>query len=186
MTCIVGLVDKKTKEIILAADRGLFMDEEVMISDHPKVFYKEFNGGKLNMMFGVCGDASFCDEIEILDFNNLLIPPGYDKPVKVYMKEIFIPYLKASIHNLKKLIGESNFLVAIMGELFFIDSALAVNVLPESGYAVGSAASYARGALVALKDVDMSIEDKARIALEAAEQCSIYCRGPFDYITLSE
>lgn len=184
MTCIVGLKDSKTGKIVLGSDRGLFIDEEVIITDHPKVFSKTFDNDTKKFVIGICGDASFCDKIEIIDFDDLTLDGYEGLPAKYFLKEKFIPYLEDAISNVRKVMSGSDFLIAIEDDLFYVDSTLSVTQCPDWGMATGSAGKWARGALYALKDLDLHPIDKAEIALKAAEQCSIYCRGPFDFIEL--
>lgn len=187
MTCIVGVRDRKSKSIVFGSDRGLFLDSEVIISDNPKIFSKSYHGGKKNFIVGACGDASFCDKFEIADFNDLIIDDAYTKiDIKHFVKEKLIPYLEISIPNVKKLVSESNFLLGIEDSIFYIDSALSVTKCPDWGMATGSAGSWARGALFALKEYDIPAHEKIKIALSASEQCCTECRGPFDYLELTE
>lgn len=74
---------------------------------------------------------------------------------------------------------DSSFLVANPSGIFHVSGNLTVSEFQEF-YAVGSGASYALGALQALRDEPLSAEAMARRACEAAMAFDIYCGGELD------
>lgn len=74
---------------------------------------------------------------------------------------------------------DSSFLVANRAGIFHVSGNLTVSEFQEF-YAVGSGASYALGALQALRDGPLSAEAMARRACEAAMAFDIYCGGELD------
>ena len=185
MTCIVGYVDKKTKTVYLGADRGIFIDDsELVISNFPKILSKDI-GEEDRFIMGICGDHYFCDRLESLDYTTIKITKTDEKSPAKFLKSKFVPFLRENISS--KEVGNSSFLIGIFGKLFWIDSEFSVIDPPGDGIAIGSAGTHARGALYALNQTDnkLTAEQKILKALEIAEQCSTYCRGPFDILGLS-
>lgn len=179
---------KKKSRVVIGSDRGLYDGEtgSAEVSPHPKIFTRQLDGGE-DFIMGACGDCAFGDQLEMIDFSKIKVKKEHRKDAGKFLKEIFVPVLKKRVKPCK----ESEILIAIFDSLYKLDEEFAVIATGETGFAIGSAAPPARAVLYALHKVNeqrgrkkIDALEMVSLALQAAESCSMYCRGPFDIMEL--
>jgi hypothetical protein len=195
MTCIVGFCDfgkgKKKSRVILGSDRGLYDDASgsAEVSPHPKIFGRRMGGTGDEFIIGACGDCILGDLLEQIDYTKIKVLPEHQKDAGVFLKKVFVPFLKKS--TVKKIGKDSEVLIGVFDTLYRIDDGFGVVAVGEYGMAIGSANAPARATLYALHKINqqggrkkIDAYEMVRLALEAAESCSMWCRGPFDLMEL--
>lgn len=179
MTCIVGYIDKENNNVVIGGDSAGSNGSYIVARKDTKIFR---NGD-----FIIGGTSSF-RMIQLLRFQ--LILPLIKKPIYEYMCTDFITAVRQCFSNNGFMQKTANgddiggqFLVGYKNMLFNIDDDFQVgeNMLPFN--ACGCGADFALGALYALKDRKISIEDKVLKSLEAAGLYSCGVCGPFNILT---
>lgn len=172
MTCIVGLLDKKTKKVFMGADSAGVGDMDIAIRRDAKIFK---NGDFL------IGCTTSFRMIQLLRYS--LSPPKVEKEIYEYMCTDFINAVrecfKVGGFLMKDTDGQEKggqFLVGYKNRLFKIGSDFQVAENMDGIDAVGCGYAYALGALSAL-----NIPPKERIlkALEASARFSAGVAKPF-------
>jgi len=175
MTCIVGIVDKKAKRVVIGGDSAGVADSNIFIRKDEKVFKnKDF----------IIGCTSSFRMIQLLRFS--FNPPKIEREIFEYMCTNFIDEVRNCFKNggyLQKFTdGDEKggvFLVGCKDRLFKIDNDFQVAENLNGINACGCGQDFALGALYVLLEEDISIEDKALKALEAAEYSSQNVCRPF-------
>lgn len=195
MTCIVGLVKGGIVHLgadSLGADVATYA---VQTRRKPKVFKKgEF-------VFGFTTSFRMGDILQY-QFNPPEIPLEddwtQDEILSHYMHTTFVEAVrtlfKASGFAKKENDHESGgeFMVGIRGRLFTIEPDYQIGETADNFDAIGSGMQIARGALFILQRGPLmrgnleDIEACLRAALEAAEHCSAYVRGPYHFVSTEE
>lgn len=80
--------------------------------------------------------------------------------------------------------NDSILLVGIQGRIFRVDSNYQMYEINEDYTCIGSGSSYARGALYVTKCMEIPIDTKVGLALEAACHYNIYCSEPFSILSI--
>lgn len=193
----------------MGSDRGLFGDDTVDISPYPKIFSRKFNDGD-EFIIGACGDCYFGDKLEQVDYKNMFysVPDKKDpkgkttlkKFVKVteadrknpgkFLKTKFVPALKEHLDLVLDKKQEFDILIGVFDSIYLINEDWAVITIGEHGTAIGSGNMPAKAALYAMHEISKNYKtiDPTIIittALEAAQNTSTFCRGPFDLLELS-
>ena len=179
MTCIVGMVDKKNKNVIIGADSGGSSDTNTFIRKDGKVF----KNGEF-----VIGCTSSFRMIQLLRFS--FIPPEINgKDIYEYLCTDFINAVRECFKNNGYLYkgqgGEESggtFLVAYKDRLFKIEDDFQVGETTSEFNSCGSGEDLALGALFSLADTNLDVEKKLRKSLEAAEYFSSSVSSPFHFI----
>ena len=190
MTCIVGYVDKKTKQVYLGSDRGVFYgvdDAEFHVSSRPKIFKRTLNDGQDEFIMGASGDCRFGDILEEVDFNSLKVLEKEKKKVDKFLRAKFIPFLKAKFAA-KKEKADFEILIGIYGNIFVINDDWSVLDVPKTGFAIGAASIPAKGSLYTSHKLNKSGRLKSErivlLALESSESNTTCCKAPFDILTI--
>lgn len=178
MTCIVGLVDSKTKTVLIGADSQGTGGFTISNRKDGKVFK---NGDF------VMGCTSSYRMIQLLRFS--LKPPHLqDKEIYEYMCTDFIDAVRKCFTDggfmQKWTDGDQKggtFLVAHKDRLFKIENDFQVGELVEGYDSCGCGEEFALGSLYATKRVDKELEPKERVlhALYAAAHFSAGVGSPF-------
>lgn len=176
MTCIVGMIDRKTNKVIIGADSAASTNDSVVIRKDTKVFKK----GAF-----VIGCTSSFRMIQLLRFK-LVLPDINDKDIYEYLCTDFIDavrecfseggFLQKDKDN-QELGGQ--FLVGYKDRLFMVDSDFQVAESDNDYSCIGCGESYAMGALYAVENEEINAYEKVYKALHAAALFSPFVGEPF-------
>lgn len=180
MTCIVGLVDKRSNKVIIGGDSASSSDSEMFLRKDVKVFK---NG---NFIFGCTSSFRM---IQLLRFS--FIPPEIkSKDIYQYMCTDFINEVrecfKVGGYLQKYATGDDKggtFLVAYKNRLFNIQNDFQVGENLNGIDACGSGANFAIGSLFTVSKTDYNPNDKILKALECSEYFSLGVKRPFVLIS---
>lgn len=197
MTCIVAVTDGRT--VILGGDSAAAQGQELRVRADPKVFLAGNH-------YAIGFTTSFRMG-QILRYSvELPEPPSKSEPVDLerFMVAEFVPVVRQAFvdHGFAKTVrfsppGDRSFseegqefgglfLVGVAGQIFEIrqDYHIAQPAVPYS--AVGCGASVALGALHALQSYEeISLEERASMALAASEAYCASVRRPFHFVGLT-
>lgn len=176
MTCIVGIVDKKTKRVVIGGDSASTSGENINTRKDPKVFK--------NGEFAIGCTGSF-RMMQLLRFS--FKPPEIkSKDIYEYMCTDFINEVRECFKKggfLQKYTeGDEKggkFLVAYKNKLFQIQDDFQVGESLDGIEICGCATDFASGALFVLSKQNIPTGQKVIKALEAAEYLSPFVRRPF-------
>ena len=175
MTCIVGIIDKKNKSVIIGGDSAGTSGNDVTVRKDVKVFR---NG---DFLFGCTSSFRMT---QLLRFK-LKIPPVNKKDLYEYMCSDFVDAVRKCFKDggyLKEDKGEESggvFLAAYKNRLFSVQSDFQVEETVNGINAVGCGCNYALGSVFALKNKKVPIHTIVETALKAAENFSGAVRRPF-------
>jgi len=176
MTCIVGIVDKKSKTVIIGGDSASSGGSNIFVRTDPKVFK---NG---DFIFGC---TSSWRMMQLLRFS-FKQPEIKTEDIYEYMCTDFIGEVRrcfaAGGYLQKDDDGQERggfFLVGYKNRLFRVEGDFQVGENLNGTDAVGCGDNFALGALYSLLKTDYSAEEKALKALEAAEFLALGVRRPF-------
>jgi ATP-dependent protease HslVU (ClpYQ) peptidase subunit len=180
MTCIVGIVDKKTKKVLIGGDSSGISGWDLTIRKDPKVF--------TNGSFVIGGTTSF-RMLQLLRFS--LKPPEIKTDdVYEYMCTDFINAVRNCFKDGGFLQKETKgdelggwFLVGYKNRLFKIASDFQVTENLNGMDSVGCGNSYALGSLYTTQKSDMEIKDRVIKSLECASFFSCGVHKPFIVVT---
>ena len=176
MTCIVGVVDKKAKKVLIGGDSAESNGTSIIIRKDVKVFK---NG---DFVFGCTTSFRM---IQLLMFSYK--PPEFTTTdIYKYMCTVFVDDIRKCLHkggfSYKNPEGGEiggTFLVAYKDNLFKIEDDFQVAESLNGVDAIGCGEDFALGALYAMSEQKISTKDKVLKALEAAESLAISVRRPF-------
>ncbi len=180
MTCIVGMIDKKRKRVIIGGDSAGVANSNIYIRKDAKVFK---NGDF------VIGCTSSFRMIQLLRFS--FIPPEVNnKDIYEYMCTDFINAVrkcfKTGGYLQKYTDGDEKggtFLIAYKNRLFKVENDFQVAENLNGINSCGCGMDFALGALHAMSKQKISTEQKVLNALESAEFLSTAVRRPFVLIS---
>lgn len=176
MTCIVGIVDKKNRKVIMGGDSAASAGTSLTIRKDPKIFKnKDF----------IIGCTSSYRMIQLLRFS--FNPPEIkSKDIYEYMCTDFINAVrecfKVGGYLQKYTEGDEKggvFMVGYKNRLFKIESDFQVGESLSGIDSVGCGQDIALGSLFALAKQSISNENKVLKALEAAEFFTNGVQRPF-------
>lgn len=174
MTCVVAL--KKDNSILLGADSAASGNNRIVQRKDKKVFKRRGIG------FGFAGSFRIGPLIKY----QLKIPK---RPANMYNEEYVFNCLLGEIIKLlkanrlvKKNMMECNLLIAYSGQVYKVDSDFQIELVEDDYAAIGDGEDVALGALFALKDSEMTENEKAEIALKASSKYCTTVSEPFNYI----
>lgn len=178
MTCIVGIVDKKNKTVILGADSAAISGIDIVVRKDPKIFrIGEF----------VIGCTSSFRMIQLLMFSLRLPEVKPKQDVYKYMCTDFINAVRECFREggflMKTGDGDEmggTFLVGYRDRLFKVCNDFQVAEPAKGIDACGCGADYALGAIFAMRYSEMSVESKVNRALLAAATFSAGVCKPFN------
>lgn len=176
MTCIVGMIDKKSHKVFIGGDSAASTDMSISIRKDTKVFKKcQF----------IIGCTTSFRMIQLLKYS-LVLPEVNGKDIYEYMCTDFIDAVRECFSKggflQKETTGEElggQFLVGYENRLFIIDNDFQVGETYEDFHSVGCGADFALGSLYSIKEKKILTENKIRQALEAAEHFSPFVKQPF-------
>jgi len=176
MTCIVGIIDKESKRVIIGGDSAESTNSSISIRKDSKVF----ENGEF-----VIGCTSSFRMIQLLRFS-FKPPKIISKDIYEYMCTDFISEVRACFRDGGFLRKDSEgseaggtFLVAYKNRLFKVEDDFQVAENLNGIDAVGCGADVALGALYSLSQQNIQTEDIALKALETAEFLAIGVCRPF-------
>jgi ATP-dependent protease HslVU (ClpYQ) peptidase subunit len=180
MTCIVGMIDKKSNKVIIGGDS--LSSTNIFISSRKDT--KVFKKGSF-----VIGCTSSFRMIQLLRFS-LVLPEINKKDIYEYMCTDFIDAVRECFSKggflQKEQTGEEiggQFLVGYEDRLFIIDNDFQVGETYDEFNSIGCGSDFALGCIYLLRDKKIPIENKIRQALEAAEHFSPFVKQPFIFET---
>ena len=159
MTCIIGV---ERDGIACICGDSLALSGWTKTEDNDKVFNVDINGVTIHIGFSTSFRMG-----QILQYHlpNCLMLLNKPVPTVKYMVSEFVP----TVQELFKARGfgkrdgleheGGQFLVAIGGKLFSVESNYYVHVSPSGVYTLGSGREYAMGAVTALLDSGMKVEE---------------------------
>lgn len=179
MTCIVGIIDRKDKEVIIGADSAGCAGSHIRIRKDVKVFKK----GKF-----LIGCTTSFRMIQILRFK-LDVPDVGDKDLFEFMCTDFIDSVikcfddngfggRCSDRDLEGGV----FIVGFRGRLFTVESDFQVSELTDDFCAVGCGEYYALGSLFSTNGADMNSQSRLNMALMSASFFSSGVSAPFNFV----
>ena len=177
MTCIVGIIDKESRRVLIGADSAGVSGYDITVRKDQKVF----RNGKF-----VIGCTSSFRMIQLLQYK--FKPPkikGMD--LHEYMCTKFVDKVRRVFESggyLKKsneVESGGQFLVGYKDRLFSVDSDFQVQEVADNYDAIGCGDAYAKGVLYAYSKENA--RDAAFLALTAAEKHSAGVCAPFNIIT---
>lgn len=180
MTCIVGMIDKKTKKVWLGGDAlGSNGWSKACIKD-PKVF-------KLGDM--LIGSTTTFRFGQVLQYNFKI--PERQKHIDdmQYMVSSVVPELRKALKEAGVSEVNNNVetggvcLIACNGELYQVQSDFSVLRCSRGFDAIGSGKAFAEGALFAV-DGRVSAKEAVKVALQTAESCCATVSGPFTILSI--
>lgn len=180
MTCIVGIIDNKSKRVIIGGDSAASAGSSISIRKDVKVFN--------NSVF-VFGCSSSFRMIQLLRFS--FKPPEIEgKDIYEYMCTDFVNAARTCFRDggylQKNADGDENggtFLVGYKNRLFKIDGDFQVAENLNGMDAIGCGADFALGSLYSLSGQNMTTKEKALKALEASEFLALGVSRPFVIIS---
>ena len=183
MTCVVGVVDKKSKEVWIGADSAGVAGLDITRRKDKKVF----KNGEF-----VIGCTSSFRMIQLLQYS--FAPPKINEgqSLEHYMATSFIDAVRKCFKDggyltTDKGVDEGGkFLVGVRGRLFTVDSDFQVGESMDNFDAVGCGEPYAKGAMYEFRKMDLDPERLIKDALEAAEYFSAGVSAPFHVVTTEE
>lgn len=177
MTCIVGMIDRKSNKVIIGGDSLSSTNYFISSRKDPKVFK---NG---DFLFG-CTASFRMMQLLRFSFRPPIIKEGID--IYEYMCTDFIDAVRECFSKggflQKEQTGEEaggQFLVGYEDRLFIIDNDFQVGETYDEFNSVGCGSDFALGCMYLLRDKKIPIENKIRQALEAAEHFSPFVKQPF-------
>lgn len=176
MTCIIGYKDKN--KIYFGADSRTSCGHMGFTQTTKKVFIKD------NIIYGVSGHVRVKN---IILYNFYAPERRMGSTIDEYMNVEFLHCLRqclidngfAEIQNNVEQFKETSILIGIAGHIYEISSNYSITEYIDDYQCIGSGEELSRGALHALEKIDMSIEDKITIALEAAARYDEGVAAPF-------
>lgn len=176
MTCIAGIVDKKSGIVIIGGDSAGAGGNLIVTRSNPKVF----RNGKF-----IIGCTSSFRMIQLLQFS--LKPPSIkSKDIYEYMCTDFIDEVRRCFKDggyLQKYTdGDEkggNFLVAYKDRLFQVEDDFQVGESLNGMDSVGCGSEFALGSLYSTQGQDISARDRVLKSLETAEFFALGVRRPF-------
>ena len=179
MTCIVGIVDKKNKNVVLGGDSAGSAGSYLTIRKDSKVFKTG------DFIFGCTSSFRM---IQLLRFS-FKPPRVYDKDIYEYMCTDFINEIRECFKNggyLQKYSDGDDkggtFLVGYKDRLFKIENDFQVGESLDGVDACGCGMDSALGVLHYVKDGELSADEKALAALEISRYTSTGVEPPFNLV----
>lgn len=180
MTCIVGV--ELGGQLWLGGDAASTRDHEVFVRGNPKVFRVE------DMLIGFSGSFRIG---QLLQFS-------FKPPPRVHGRESFQYIVTNVVDSIRKVLSDhgalikdemgdshdSEFIIGYDGKFYVIDSDFHVEIPTENYVASGTGASYALGALHAMRKQKISPNKKIQKALSAAEEYCTGVRKPFTILSM--
>ena len=184
MTCIIGYLDKQNDCVWIGGDSLGSNGYTKSVEKQSKVFRNEIFKNV------VMGSTSTFRHIDLLKYStDLFNEVDFYKKTELnhkYMVTTFIPKVIELFKNGLVSYDEehrgTNFIVGAGNNIFEVQTDYSI-LVPELGFcSVGSGEDVAMGSLITTKDMDMSIPDKIKLALQAAEGYSCGVQRPFRII----
>jgi ATP-dependent protease HslVU (ClpYQ) peptidase subunit len=182
MTAIIMVKDDKGN-MVMAGDRQV-SSRGFITKTQPKIMNKEGV-----FLVGSSGYLKGLNIIEHMDIPPEIVSQDPDQYIMVQLTGA-LRYAFRSSGQLEDDHGMENtyqtFVVAYKGRFYEIGGDLSVNKVQKDFTATGSGRELATGALYALDDVDVPIEEKALRAIRAAAEYDAGVSHPFDLIIWKE
>jgi ATP-dependent protease HslVU (ClpYQ) peptidase subunit len=183
MTCIIGYIDRKSKDIYIGADSSAVLGDQIFKRSDEKVF---INGP---MIFGFAGSFRMG---QILRYSFEIPKQSKKKNDYEYLCTDFVDKLmecftkKGFAEVEDNVISGGTFLLGYKGNLYEIGPDFQVGKDLVNYAAIGIGEQFARGALYILDQAEeMSAEQKVYRALEASEEFSSSVTSPFSIMKIS-
>lgn len=179
MSVVVGVVDEAGR-VVMGADAALTIPGRLQTKVQG---IKMAKMGKL-----IIGGVGWLKPWQVVKWN-LKVPVHPDEiDTEEYLYRLFLPALDSCLRDYRNFDTEEEetmngcgFIVGYRGELFTIDSSLAVIPQPDGYTAVGSGEGYALGSLATSEGAPA--RERVKMALTAAAKYDPAVAAPFNYLT---
>jgi ATP-dependent protease HslVU (ClpYQ) peptidase subunit len=178
MTCIVGYIDRKNKKNIMGGDSAV-NNGNVRILKESKIFIRE------PFIIGCTGNIRIFQVLQHCDIK--MRKQKTDETDLKYLITVFVPEIRRlykengwNINSSNNEIGSGEFLLGYKNTLYRIGRDLSVVVIDTDYNACGSGEDFAFGSLFTTKNMSININEKIKLALEAASEYDGCVRPPFD------
>lgn len=175
MTCIVGLISKKDKSVVIGADSAGIANWDISIRKDPKVFFVN--------EYLIGGTSSF-RMLQLLRYT-LKIPEIGSKELYEFMCTDFVDAIRSCFESggylQKTQEGDEKggtFLVGYKNRLFEVGNDFQVAEHTNGMYSIGVGFSYALGSLYSTRKSTLTPKERVKEALEAACEFSIGVAKP--------
>jgi hypothetical protein len=185
MSCVVGIVDKKSKKIFLGGDSAIIGGCSLDIRKSKKVFIKD------DFIVGVCGSPRL---LQLMEHGVEYKLPGTiksNKEVEGFVVLEFVDKLRKCLRDHGALREEFEvetidgvILLGIKGCLFKIGWDLLAEQSAKDYNAIGCGDDYAKGCLFALRDKKYHPKFRINMALDAASEFSAAVAPPFHVLEM--
>lgn len=183
MTCIVGIIEKETGNIIMGGDSAGVEGLNIRLRKDPKVFVRKpfimgfttsFRMGQLLM-----SDERFQVREQKPD------ECDYNYMVSAFIPAVQVLFRKGGfLHEKEKVLSGGTFLVGYKSHLYSIESDFQVGENLDDFNACGCGENYAIGSLYSSAKTSMTAVERVYEALEAAAHNSGGVRKPFNLLIL--
>jgi ATP-dependent protease HslVU (ClpYQ) peptidase subunit len=183
LTCIAGLVDRRTGDVYLGGDSAAVNEGfDMMTISQQKVFVKG------QFAFGYAGEFRFGQILRSL-FN----PPYFDGSVSVddFLAGEFMDELRKTAKELGWTRTDSDgrdqgglALIGFQGRIFIMQESFDIIEPADGAASIGAGQAYALGAMKVLGDFGVPHEEAVRKALQVSEYYCSGVRAPFHIVKL--
>lgn len=182
MTVITALEHKG--KVFLAGDSFCGTDFNVDLCDESKVY------SVANVGVGICGSVR-CEQIfektlrkQVKNRKKITREWIQDTLAEIFRREMEKRGATSEMNGMKEMPHNSSFIIALNGQALIFQDDFSLFRSPRGYAAIGAGASYAKGALEALKNLEIEPEKKLMLAMEAAEELSPFVKGPHTIIEI--
>lgn len=182
MTVVIGYVNKKTKEVIMGADRCVSSNLERYTFSCSKIYQPYENP---NFLIGIAGDPRVHQLIkaflvlpreEELAMNNLIIDDNYI--VRYIIPKIGGILIEQNYPDPE--LNQSSIMIAYKDKVWKIGNGFQLISFEDDFLTIGSGQFAARGVLSTLEDIKMSPMNKVIKALTLSTKMAVGVEGPYD------
>ncbi len=179
MTCIVGLVDKKT--VYMASDSEV-SSSGISAAIRTKKIFKQGP-----YIIGVAGALRLSNLLQ----HEIEFPTPPTKNIERFMATVFSHDLAYQIKELRKmgsvtydLLRESTALIGVRGHLFVVEEGYQVMELRYKYAAIGTGEQAANSSMFTSEKLNWTPEQRVKTAVTAACEFAEGCRGPVTVLSL--
>jgi len=170
MTCIVGIASEG--KVCIGGDRGISNESVILPLSRPKVYKRD------KWIFGYSGSVGTGQLIEFVNLPEV----GFKDPYAIIRIEL-VPIIRDAIESFGSSDADNaaDFLIGYDGRLFEL-STEDWGVLEIEESSIGTGSIIALGSLYTTRYMDMNIEERVTLALDAAIELSPGCAAPVDIL----
>ena len=184
ITCIVALIDKE--KIYIGGDRLATDGVGTKYNLQMKKVWKKGN----EMIFGSAGSVR---GFQLLAHGSAIPPIKKGQSIEEYLVLDLADAMKKALalggelhdkHGIET--GFNHMILGYEGRLFSFYEDMAYIEIVDKYTAIGSGSRFALGSLYSTEKMDMSSEDRIKLALKSAQKFNAYVQEPYDIISLKK